>query len=211
MEIRQIPDYPNYGVTKDGRVWSYTRNRFMYCYSRKTGSVIFLSYEGVKFMKQVRRLVFETFKGYSPEIVTHKDGNVLNNKLENLVGMSRTELNQIILKKPKKIRAICRVEIATGKLSTIEVRKKDKSYARIHQAVRRKSITSGGCFYYYPDEKDELIAEIKARIYSNELSLNNILLWDKYNPFIPVVKKHIKKHKKYLEILERIEDHNYEF
>lgn len=204
MEIKQIPDYPNYGVTRDGRVWSYNRNKFMYCYPRKTGATVFLRYEGLKFMKQVRRLVFETFKGYSPEIVTHKDGNVFNNNIENLVGISRFELNQIICNRPRKVKPICRVDIATGKLDIVEVRKKDKDYVKIHQAVMRKSLTSGGCFYYYPDEKDKLVAEIKAHIYSNELSLKRLLLQDKYSPFIPVIKKHLRTHKKYLEVLQTI-------
>lgn len=204
MEMKQIPDYPNYAVTKDGRVWSYTVNGFMYCYPRKTGSTVFLRYEGLAFLKQVRRLVFETFKGYSPEIVTHKDGNVLNNNIENLVGMTRLELNQIINNRPRKVKPICKVEISTGNLDVIEVRKKDKDYVKIHLAVTRKSLTSGGCFYYYPNEKDELVAEIKAHIYSNELSLNRLLLKDNYSPFIPIIKKHIRTHKNYLEILEKV-------
>ncbi|SFL39706.1 HNH endonuclease [Lactococcus garvieae] len=211
MEIRQIPDYPNYGVTRDGRVWSYNRNKFMYCYSRKTGSVVFLSYEGIKFMKLVRRLVFETFKGYSPEVITHKDGNVLNNKLDNLIGMSRVELNRRICNRPRKVKPICRLEIVTGKLDIIEVRKKDKDYMKIYQAIRRKSITSGGCFYYYPGEKEELVAEIEAHIRSNNLSLESLRYRDEWSPFIPIIKNHIKKYQKYLKILEEIEDKNYEF
>lgn len=207
MEMKQIPDYPNYAVTKDGRVWSYNRNKFIYCYPRETGSVVILYYEGLKFIKLVRRLVFEAFKGYSPEIVTHKDGNVFNNKLENLVGMSRAELNQKVRRaRPRKVRPICRVEIATGKLDIIEVRTKDKSYIKIRQAVQRKSLTSGGCFYYYPGEKEELVAEIKAHITTNQLSLEKLKCCDPYSPFIPVIKNHLKKHKKYLEILEKVKE-----
>ena len=205
MEMKQIPDYPNYAVTKDGRVWSYNRNKFVYCYPRSTGFVVPLWYEGIKFVKLVRRLVFEAFNGYVPEVVTHRDGNVFNNNVENLVGMTRSEASKIIGKSLiRKVKPICRVEIATGKLDVIEIHRKDKDYVKIHQAVLRKSLTSGDCFYYYPDEKGKLIAEIRAHIYSSELTLNGLLLQDKYNPFIPVIKKHIRTNKNYLEILEKI-------
>ncbi|WP_353727278.1 HNH endonuclease [Lactococcus lactis] len=204
MEMKQIPDYPNYAVTRDGRVWSYNRNKFVYCYPRKSGLTVPLWYEGLRFMKRVQRLVFETFYGYSPEVVTHRDGNFFNNNLENLIGMTRSEASKLRYKSPLKPQPICRVEIATGKLDIVEVRRKEKCYTKIHEAVRRRSLTSGGCFYYYPEEKGELISEIKARIYSNELSLNRLLQQDKYSPFIPVVKKHIRTNKYYLEILEKI-------
>lgn len=205
MEMKQIPDYPNYAVTRDGRVWSYNRNKFVYRYPSSTGHIVSLWYEGLKFMKHVRRLVFEAFNGCVPEVVTHKDGNIFNNNIENLIGMTRSEASKIISKNLiRKVKPICRVEIATGKLDIVEIRKKDKNYVKIHQAVTRKSLTTGGCFYYYPDEKGELIAEISAHIHSNELTLNGLLLQDKYNPFIPVVKKHIRTNKNYLEILEKI-------
>ena len=29
MEMKQIPDYPNYAVTREGRVWSYISNKFI--------------------------------------------------------------------------------------------------------------------------------------------------------------------------------------
>lgn len=204
MEMKQIPDYPNYAVTKDGRVWSYNRNKFIYCIPRQTGTAVFLSYEGMKFMKLVRRLVYETFYEYSPEVVINRDGNVFNNNIENLLGLTWAELNQMIHQRPRKTKPICRVEIATRKLDIIEVRKKSKDYERIHHALQRRTLTSGGCFYYYPDEKDKLIDEIKAHIYANKLSLNRLLMQDKFSPFISVIKRHLKTQKNYLEILKKV-------
>ncbi|WP_195362707.1 HNH endonuclease signature motif containing protein [Lactococcus lactis] len=204
MEMKQIPDYPNYAVTRDGRVWSYNRNRFMYCSRRKAGAVVVLSIEGLRFVKLVRRLVFEAFNGYVPEVVTHRDGNVFNNNIENLVGMTRSEVGKLRYKTVIKPKPICRVEISTGKLDIVVVHRKDKGYSTIHEAVRRRHLTSGGYFYYYPGEKGELIAEIKAHIYSNELSLKKLLLQDKSSPYVSVVKKHIRTNKKYLEVLESI-------
>lgn len=204
MEMKIIQDYPNYAVTIDGRVYSFRRKRFIYCQHQQSGLVVMLSYDGIRFAKYVRRLVFEAFNGYSPEIVRHKDGDIFNNNIENLVGMSRFELNKIINNRPRKAKSICRVEIATGKLDIIENRKNNKDNTKIKQAVQRKSLTSGGYFYYYPDKKDDLIKEIKAHIYSDELTLNSLLMSDKYNPFIPIVKKHIKLNKKYIEILEGV-------
>lgn len=52
MEMKQIPDYPNYAVTKDGRVWSYNTNKFLVPYlTKKNIVVINLSVEGISFKK----------------------------------------------------------------------------------------------------------------------------------------------------------------
>ncbi|EKF51341.1 hypothetical protein [Lactococcus garvieae] len=209
MEIRQIPDYPNYGVTRDGRVWSYNINKFMKPYSRpKHGNVIYLWNDGIKFCKYIRRLVFETFTEDIPECVIHKDGNIFNDKLENLKSSSFSEVAITMLKKRKySNRKICRVNIATKKADIITIRRKDNDYSRINQAVHRRAVTSGGCFYYYIGEKDKLVAEIKARIHSDKLSLESLSMRDKYSPYIRIIKKHIKNHQKYLEILEGIEEY----
>ncbi len=214
MEIRQIPDYPNYGVTRDGRVWSYNRNRFMKPYSRpKYGNVVYLREDGIKFCKYVRRLVFETFNEEIPECVIHKDGDIFNDNLENLKSASRSYVGTITMLKKRKYsnRKICRINIVTKKVDIIVTHRKDKDHSRIKHTVHRKTIKSGNCLYYYVGEKDKLVEEIKARIYSDKLSIENLLVRDKYNPFIPIIKNHIKKHQKYLKILEEIEDKNYEF
>lgn len=206
VEMRRIPDYPNYAVTKDGRVWSYNKNNFMSPYPRnKQGNIVYLWNGGIKFCKYVRRLVFETFTDTIPECVIHEDGNIFNDKFENLKPISRSEVSRNVLKQREhSTRRICKIEISTRKFEVIKVPVKDKSYTRIHQVVVRRALSSGGCLYYYPDEKGELVSEIKAHIYSNELSLKRLFLQDKYSPFIPIIKKHIRVHKNYLEILESV-------
>ena len=63
MEMKQIPDYPNYAVTRDGRVWSYISNKFIKPRVSKENSVIVnLNFEGIRFRRNVARLVFIAFK-----------------------------------------------------------------------------------------------------------------------------------------------------
>jgi hypothetical protein len=59
MEMKSIPDYPNYAVTRDGRVWSYISNKFIKPRVSKENSVIVnLNFEGIRFRRNVARLVF---------------------------------------------------------------------------------------------------------------------------------------------------------
>ena len=203
MEMKQIPDYPNYAVTKNGRVWSYRYKRFLALHdSGNWGRQVVLSVDGLIFRRLVSRLVFTTFNGYEPERLIYKDKNNCNPCLDNLEAVTRAELNKRIHtgKVCPRAKKIFRVNIATGKTDCIQISPKQEGYVRIHKALQRRSIMSGGYLYYYEGEKDELIKEIKAHIKSNKLLLVELY----YRDQLTCIKNHIAKHKKYLEILEKI-------
>lgn len=97
-DLYDIPEYPNYQITKDGRVWTKNNNRFLkpiinksvgyhYCRLNKNGKTKF---------KYIHRLLAEIFipnPQNHPE-VDHIDRNRTNNNLENLQWVSRNQ-NQI--------------------------------------------------------------------------------------------------------------------
>ncbi|WP_271328053.1 HNH endonuclease [Lactococcus muris] len=203
MEIRQIPNYPDYGATKDGRIYSYITNKFLKRRVNRGRYMVILFYDNLPFTKIVSRLVFETFHGYAPECVTHIDGNGFNSRLENLKGMTKAELNKkthIGRKHPNR-KNIIRVNIATREIEIQEISYKTKDYIRIHNALSGHQITSGGYLYFYEGEKERLVKEISARIKSNTIYLNYT---DNHDPFRNYVRCQTKRNKMYLEILEGV-------
>ena len=96
-EMKTIPNFPDYSITKDGRIWSkprkdssshiqggiwikprkYSRHKYLY---------VILYANTRKHTCKIHRLVLETYVGLCPEGMEcrHLDGNPANNKLENL-------------------------------------------------------------------------------------------------------------------------------
>ena len=88
--MKQIPRLPNYSVTKDGRVWSYRRKRWLAANSNGTG------YQYVKLLGvnyYIHRLVLETYVGACPEGMEcrHLNSNRADNRLKNLKWGTRSE------------------------------------------------------------------------------------------------------------------------
>ena len=210
MEMKQIPDYPNYAVTRDGRVWSYNRNRFMSLYVEKPGRLcVKLWVNGIRFAKVVHKLVFETFYQRYTDVVIHKDGDFTNNNLNNLIGFNRSVWNASLARKkilPEALTSkhIVQVDISNKKVEVIKMPKSGTTeYHRIRSAVKtkgRRTINSDGCLYFIVGEKQELIAEILARIKANQLYLNQV----DHLTFTTCVKNHIHRFEKYLEVLQTI-------
>ena len=74
-----------YAITEDGRVWSYSSNKWRkLAISPKGYYTVQLSKEGKVYNFLVHRLVYNTFKGEIPEGLTvdHIDGNKINNTLD---------------------------------------------------------------------------------------------------------------------------------
>ena len=102
INLKTIPGFPNYAITKDGRVWSKPRKDSM---GRKQGGSylsiqkqngyyhIPLYQDRVIKRKKVHRLVLETFVGPCPEGMEcrHLDGNPQNNNLNNLKWGTKSE------------------------------------------------------------------------------------------------------------------------
>lgn len=87
MDLKDITGYPNYACTRDGRVFSKKSDIFLkqgmsYGYKR-----INLSRSGNKRTYYVHRIVAQTFiDNPNPDncVVNHKDGNKINNHVDNL-------------------------------------------------------------------------------------------------------------------------------
>lgn len=86
---KQIPGFPDYCVTKDGKVWSSKRGKGKWLCFMKVGKGYFavsLYKNNKHHQKRVHSLVLETFIGPKPKNMEgrHLDGNKENNKLDNL-------------------------------------------------------------------------------------------------------------------------------
>jgi len=93
MNIVPIPTFPGYGVTEDGRVWSCKRGEWVELIPSRNWSSRCSGYFKVKLYRgqlgyqlKVHHLVAEAFLGPRPNnlVVNHKDGNKVNNRVENL-------------------------------------------------------------------------------------------------------------------------------
>ncbi len=84
--MKEIPNYPNYFVTKNGKVWSNKTKRFLSTNSLRGYKRVILCKQGKLFCRQVHRLVFETYVGSCPKGMQcrHLDGVKYNNSLSNL-------------------------------------------------------------------------------------------------------------------------------
>ena len=62
QEMRTIPDYPNYSITPDGKVWSHTSNRFLKIGQHQGQQVVRLTYAPKKStMKTIPFLLSATY------------------------------------------------------------------------------------------------------------------------------------------------------
>ncbi|MBW1729194.1 MAG: HNH endonuclease [Deltaproteobacteria bacterium] len=98
-----VSGFPDYAITKDGRVWSYPKRRSSttgrWLKSNKTSNDYFqvvLCKNKKKFPQSVHRLVLETYIGKCPKnmVCRHLDGNKANNHLDNLCWGTRHENEQ---------------------------------------------------------------------------------------------------------------------
>ncbi|KKL06935.1 hypothetical protein LCGC14_2591050 [marine sediment metagenome] len=97
--MKQIPGFPNYSVTKDGRVWSHrrpgTKGMWVKHYLRSDENYITVElYEGgKKHVRKIHCLILETYVGTRPTklIARHLNGDKYDNRLGNLCWGTRSE------------------------------------------------------------------------------------------------------------------------
>ncbi len=90
-ELKEIPEFPDYCIDKNGNVWSYKKYgnlplpRKLKIRNKRYKEIRLYS-NGKSEYKLIHRLVLETFIGPCPEGMEtcHNDGNSKNNKLSNL-------------------------------------------------------------------------------------------------------------------------------
>lgn len=94
--MKSIPNFPDYAITRDGRVWSKPRitshghhriGRWIksgICSNGYLGVVLHV--DSQKYSCSIHRLVLETYAGSCPagKEACHNNGNRLDNRLENL-------------------------------------------------------------------------------------------------------------------------------
>lgn len=91
--ITELKDFPDYGVTEDGRVWSYISNKFLIPGDSGGYKKVILRVDGKRKNLYVHRLIAIAFLP-NPEgkpQVNHIDGDKHNNNLANLEWNTRTE------------------------------------------------------------------------------------------------------------------------
>jgi hypothetical protein len=116
LKLYPIPDYPNYGITKEGHVYSYKAKLMtsIHLSKNKTGNCVsILDKDGKNRNVNLQALVAKTFiKNENPDThttVMHIDGDRFNNNVKNLkwctlgeLTSQRKKIADAAKKKPKK-------------------------------------------------------------------------------------------------------------
>lgn len=93
-KMKQIPGFTDYSITKDGRVWSYKRDKWLRLPATTSGHLLVALWcNNKRHQKYVHRLVLDAYVGSCPAGMEcrHLDGNPQNNNFDNLCWGTRSE------------------------------------------------------------------------------------------------------------------------
>lgn len=159
--FKPVKDHPTFLVSNDGRVYNTSRQSFLS--PRLTGSYLRVVLDSVHFCIHV--LVINHFSDEPPkEVVNHKDGNKMNNHIDNLEHSTYTQNIQHAYDKGLKQRKpVLQFDldgnfIKEYKSATEAAKQLDKPInSGIGFACKDKSFTkqSAGFLWRYKDDKDD--------------------------------------------------------
>lgn len=91
---KQIRGYPNYRVNEEGEIKNHRLDHILKQTMDSGGYMrVTISENGRQYSELVQRLVADTFLGEHPGmIVKHRDGDLTNNRIDNLYWTTRSEL-----------------------------------------------------------------------------------------------------------------------
>jgi hypothetical protein len=91
--MKQIPSYPNYSITKDGKVYSHKRHKWLKIYSSSLAPYSRVNLETEP--NYIHRLVAETYIPNKKQLpaVGHRNRNIKDNRVENLYWCERKDIN----------------------------------------------------------------------------------------------------------------------
>jgi len=120
---KQLYNFPNYLISKEGKIYSKVRNKYLKTNMNKDGyELANISKNGKKYSKSVHRLVMETYNPNNDKTKTqihHKDNNRSNNCLDNLEWCTPSyNMKQAVLNGGKKssCRKVCNINPQTGEV-----------------------------------------------------------------------------------------------
>ncbi len=154
VEMKGVPGYEDrYAATKDGRVWSYKRSKFLSPSIDKDGYLKILLYNGQGKSIAIHRVILMTWKpveNMENLQVNHKDENKQNNNLDNLEWMTCKEninygtgIQRGHESRRNKVRCIETGQIFESQKAVAEFLN-HKSTSNISQHLNGKQKTCGG-------------------------------------------------------------------
>lgn len=148
--FKGVKDFPGYMVSSDGRVFNGGKEVRQYPNGRGYNFIFLNSSDGERKSARVHRLVAEAFilNPHNLPVVNHKNGNKLDNRIENLEWVTYKENTRQALENVKReTKPIIRINPKTGKIKEVfsSIRTAAKCYGydyrTFYDAIKR------GCLY----------------------------------------------------------------